>query len=156
MHAHFSDFYNVPPSVSACRMPHSFSLLLIWCMSDVVIFTLPHLSLNDRCISRLRPFLADIVFAYVRAPPYAYTMIYCPCSAFFRRRWKKSTAIGKDRRRIFSSALIFLFVWRWKFIHIQKCTLWYCKEGDHCVCVWVCTCICLTSCKCRWHVGNMS
>ncbi len=26
---HFSDFYNVPPSVLACRMPHSFSLLLI-------------------------------------------------------------------------------------------------------------------------------
>ncbi len=36
----------------------------------------------------------------------------------------------------------FLFVWRWKFIHIQKFTLRYCKDGDPCVCVWVCTRIC--------------
>ncbi len=59
--------------------------------------------------SPIRPFLAGIVYVYVRAPPYANTTIYHPCSVFFRRRWKKSTAIGKDRRGFFLFTS-FLFV----------------------------------------------
>ncbi len=59
----------------------------------------------------VRPFLADIVFAYVRAPPYTYDdLTSLQCIFFVVDEKIYDTAIEKDRRGIFSSTPIFLFV----------------------------------------------